>query len=48
MVLRSDQKEFYSQEDGKPAPKPVNDKLKDPEFKKAIDEGMRQLNGEAK
>jgi hypothetical protein len=28
------------------APKSVNDKLSNPEFKRAIAEGMRQLNGE--
>ena len=40
--------EFYDQKTGKPAPKSVNDKLTDPEIRRAVDEGMRQLNGESK
>lgn len=40
--------EFYDQKTGKPAPKSVNDKLADPEIGRAVDEGMRQLNGENK
>ena len=40
--------EFYDQKNGKSAPKSVNDKLKDPEIRRAIDEGMRQLSGETK
>jgi filamentous hemagglutinin len=40
--------EFFDQKTGKPAPKSVNDKLTDPEIRRAVDEGIRQLNGEAK
>jgi hypothetical protein len=40
--------DFYNQKTGKRAPKSVNDKLNDPDFKAAIDEGLRQLKGGAK
>ena len=40
--------EFFNQKSGKSAPQSVNDRLKDPEIRRAIDEGMRQLSGGAK
>jgi hypothetical protein len=40
--------EFYDQKTGKPAPKSINEKLNDPEIRRTVDEGVRQLNGEAK
>jgi len=40
--------EFFDQKTGKSAPQSVNDRLKDPEIRRAIDEGMRQLSGGAK